>query len=197
MTDLASTDDLEARLGRSLTGSEVDRAEALIAGASARVRTYTGQTFTLVEDDTVQVKVRNGIARLPQRPVVDVTAVETLEGSTLLYTWLNDDRVKVGTDGIDYSWVFESWSGSLSEVTITYSHGYETVPADVVDVVCQMVGRAMTRPADETGLTQESIAGYSYSVGAASAAGSMGMLADEKAALDVYRRLLGSIRVAQ
>lgn len=193
---LATTDDLEVRLGRALTGAEVDRAEALLAGASARVQTYTGQTFELVEGDTAQVKVRNGYVRLPQRPVVSVASVETLEGNTLLYTWLNDDRIRVGVDSVDYSWVFEPWVTGLREVTVTYTHGYETIPADVVDVVCQMVGRALTRTPDQTGLVQESIAGYSYSVGGATAAGSMGMLADEKAALDVYRRQLGSIRVA-
>lgn len=191
---LATTDDLEVRLGRALTGTEVDRAEALLAGASARVQTYTGQTFTLVENDTVTVKVRNRIARLPQRPVTAVDAVTDPNDNTIGFTWLGDDRVQVG-NGLDYSWVFEPWRNGLNLVTVTYSHGYTTVPADVVDVVCQMAGRAMTRSADETGLTQESIAGYSYSVGSAAASGSVGMLPDERAALDVYRRRLGSIRI--
>ena len=53
MADLATADDLEARLGRTLTSTEETRAAAYLAEASALIRRYTGQSFDAVTDDTV------------------------------------------------------------------------------------------------------------------------------------------------
>lgn len=184
---LATTDDLSARLGRELTDTELIQAEALLAGASARVRTYTGQDFTAVEDDVVQVKARNGIARLPQRPVTAVTAVVDLSANAVAHTWLNDDRVQVGTSALNWFEV-EPWRNAVPELRVTYDHGYEEIPGDVVDVVCSMVARSLARGPDSGAIQSESIAGYSYSIGSSAAAGSVGLLNDERAALDAYRR---------
>lgn len=192
---LATTDDLAVRLGRDLTETEVAQAEALIAGASARVRTYTGQDFTVVEDDTVQVKVRNGVARLPQRPVTAVAGVEDLNDNTVTHTWLNDDRVQVGVTALNWFEV-EPYRNALLEVVVTYTHGYEEIPSDVVDVVCSMAARSMARGPDSGAIQSESIAGYSYSLGATAAAGTVGLLNDERAALDVYRRRGTAIRIS-
>lgn len=68
-------------------------------------------------------------------------------------------------------------------------------PDDVVAIVCQMVGRSIGRPADETALRQEAIAGYSYTVGAAASAGPVGLLADEKEALRDYRKPAGTVHL--
>lgn len=197
LAPLATTDDLTARLGRDLTDTETTQAEALLAGASARVRTYTGQDFTLVEDDTVQVKVRNGVARLPQRPVLAVAGVTNLESAALVFTWLGDDRVRL-SPLIDSPWVYEPYRNPIPEAIFTYDHGYAEgeIPADVVDVVCSMVARTMARGPDSGAIQSESIAGYSYSLGAAAAAGTVGFLNDERAALDVYRRRGATIRLS-
>lgn len=195
MDPLATTDDLSARLGRTLTDDEVTQAEALLAGASARVRTYTGLDFTTATDDVAQVRVRNGIARLPKRPVTAVSGVVDLNDQSLEHTWLNDDRVRM-SPLIDSPWVYEPWRNPIPEVRVTYSHGYDTVPDDVVDIVCSMAARSMARGPDSGAIQSESIAGYSYSLGATAAAGTVGLLNDERAALDVYRRVGGSIRVS-
>ncbi len=184
---LATVDDLEARLGRSLDDTETIQAEALLAGASARVRTYTGQDFTAVEGDVVQVKARNGVARLPQRPVTAVSAVADLSANDVSYTWLNDDRIQVGPTSLNWFEV-EPWRNTVPDLRVTYDHGYEEIPGDIVDVVCSMVARSLARGPDSGAIQSESIAGYSYSIGASAAAGSVGLLNDERAALDVYRR---------
>ena len=184
---LATTDDLAARLGRDLDDTELVQAEALLAGASARVRTYTGQDFTFVEDDVVQVKVRNGIARLPQRPVTAVAAVVDLSANSVAFTWLNDDRIQVGVTALNWFEV-EPWRNAVPELRVTYDHGYEEIPADVVDICCAMVARKMALGPESGAYQSENIAGYGYSTGAAAAAGSVGLLNDEKAALDAYRR---------
>lgn len=75
MDALADVTALEARIGRPLTADEVARAGALLEDASALVRSYTGQTFTRTNDETITARAQQGEIRLPQRPVIDVTEV--------------------------------------------------------------------------------------------------------------------------
>jgi hypothetical protein len=192
MDPLASIDDVAARLGRTLSDDEEMRVGALLDDASAAVRSYTGQGFT-AEETTARLTPRNGKLVLPQRPVTAVATVQTVDGDDLVFTWWSGDKVTVGATNLNW---FEVYGNPTQPVDVTYTHGYAAVPDDVVAVVCQIVGRAMTRPADEAGFTQESVAGYSYSLGAAAAAGAVGMLSDEKAVLDRYRRPVGSARLA-
>lgn len=192
MASLATIVQLEARLGRDIpNGTETTQAQALLDDASAAVRGYTGQSFD--EDETTErIWPRDGRIRLSQRPVIEVSAVKNVDGNDISFTWYEGDSVVVGATPLNY---FEVNGIGTQPVDVTYEHGYATVPEDIVAVVCQIAGRALTRPADEAGLTQESIAGYSYSLGAAAGAGPLGMLADEKAVLDRYRKPIGTIRL--
>lgn len=192
METLATVDDLQDRM--SVDATDYARADALLKDASASVRRYTGQDFTET-DSTVTLKVRNGRVRLPQRPVTAVASVLDANGNTVNHTWLDGDEwVTVGSNVFD-SWAFEPWRNGYSKVTVTYTHGYETIPDEIIGVVCQIAARAYGRPAEDTGMSSESIDGYSYSTGAAAAAGGFGMLPDERLTLEPYRRGLGSIRV--
>lgn len=194
MASLATVEDLEDRLGISIT--DTTRAQAILDDVSAVVRAYTGQQFDLVADDEVRLRVRNGSLRLPQRPVTAVSAVANVDGDSVDFTWDSGESVQLeGFAALRTSFEVEPFRTRDPWVDVTYSHGYATVPTDVVAVVCQIAGRAYGRTADTTGVTQESIAGYSYSVGAAAAAGPAGMLADERRILDLYRRPIGVIRV--
>lgn len=194
MASLATTDDLAERLGITL---DDDRAQAVLDDVSAVVRAYTGQTFDLIEDHTVRLRARNGSVRLPQSPVIEVTAVANVDGDSIEFTWDAGSSVEIAGLGSPLNaFEVEPFRNRAPWVDVTYSHGYNTIPADVKAVVCQMAGRAYGRTADTAGVTQESIAGYSYSVGAAAAAGPMGMLPDERRILDAYRRPIGTIRVA-
>ena len=195
MADLATVADLEARLGRSLDATETIRAEALLASASARVRAYTGQDFEQAET-TDRLRVRNGRIRLPQRPVSDVAAVADVDGNAVEHTWHAGEFVDVAALGTIYRFDVEPFANGVTWLDVTYTHGYATVPEDVVEVVCSIVLRAFGSDPSASGITQESVEGYSYSIGAAGAAGAVGMLNDEKATLDVYRRKGGTIRVA-
>jgi hypothetical protein len=196
VADLATVADLEARLGRELTASELARAEALLSSASARVRSYTGQQFTQ-DTTTARVRVNNGRITLPQRPVQTVETIADMDGNAVPFTWYAGASIVLGTNSyppihpIEAAWYarFREW------VDVTYTHGYADIPADVVEVVCQIVLRTLGSDPAASGMVQESVEGYSYSMGAAGAAGAVGMLNDEKAALDVYRRKGGTIRV--
>jgi hypothetical protein len=182
-TPLASVADLEGRLGRTFTVEESARATLLLADASAAVRAYTGQQFTAATNQTVRLKSRAGTVRLPQRPITAVDTIENVDGDALEFTWDAGNTVSIS------GYPLNAW------VDVTYDYGYAEIPADIVAVVCQMAGRAMGTPADEAGYASESIGTYSYSVGAAAAAGGVGMLADERAVLDRYRIVGGMARI--
>lgn len=186
MAALATVDDLEVRLGRTLSDTEADQAEALLDDASAAVRAYIGQSVNTAEQ-TTRLRVRNGAVRLPRTPVTDVESVTDVDGNDIDFTWDAGQVVTLGRSFTD-GWSIEPTRSAYTWVDVTYTAGWTSVPADLVAVVCQIAGRALGRPADSTGMTSESIAGYSYSVGAAAAAGPLGLLSDERAVLDRYRR---------
>jgi hypothetical protein len=181
MAALATTADVAARLGRTLTAGEETRLAAILDDVSATIRAYCGVPFA----STVAIerlRPKDGRVLLSRRPSA-ITAVETIDGDAISYTWSGGRDVTVGTDLSRFD--LEPLASPL--VDVTYTHGSNTVPAAVVAVACQMAARSFGRPADSTGVVQESIAGYSYSVGAAAAAGPAGMLADERTILDRYR----------
>lgn len=195
MTDLAESNDIIARLGRPLTAVEQIRVEALLTDASASVRNYTRQTISAVAGDTVRVKVRNGRARLPQRPVTAVASVSSIAGGAILYQWWGDDIISTGSNVPD-SFAWEPFRNGVTAVDVVYSHGYDPIPDDIIGVVCSIVTRALGRPPEDSGMTSESIAGYSYAIGAVGAAGAFGLLNGEKAILDAYCRVGGQIQTA-
>lgn len=195
MADLATVADLEARLGRDLDAAEIARAEALLAGASARVRSYTGQSFDLATT-TDRVRVRNGRLRLPQRPVVAVSVLADMNGTDITFTWHAGNDILMGSSGYPVRHPIEdAWYRHHDWVDVTYTHGYEAIPADVVEVVCSIVLRTFGVAADASGYDSESIGSYSYSVGAVAAAGAVGLMNEEREALAPYRRMGGTIRV--
>lgn len=197
LPSLASLQDLEERLGRSLSGTDAARAEALLRDASAAVRRFTRQEITRRES-TERVAVVRGHARLSQMPVVSITSVVDLNGVTVSATWESEQIVEV--------WPILVVNGPSETSTslrcappyadVTYVHGFATVPEDVVAVVCQVAGRAFGRPADSAGATSEQIGTYRVTVGAAAAAGALGLLEDEKRILTDYRTTRGPIMLS-
>lgn len=188
---LATISDVECRLARSLTEAESDRMECLLRDASAAVRSYTGQQFTVTEDDQVRIKVRGGMIRLPQRPVTAVSAVASTTGTALLHTWDAGSQIWLSTYLPSANLAPHRNAGQYADVT--YSHGYATVPDDIVAVVCQMASRALGTAPDQTGVQSETVVSYSYQLGAAAAAGGIGMLPAERQVLDRYKTPAGPI----
>jgi hypothetical protein len=185
---LAQVSDVEERLARELTDAELVRIAHLLEDASAAVRARAGQIFTEVEDDEVTLERTGGRVILPQRPVTAVTSVEDPNGTAVMHTWTaGDDWVDVAPNVPDaFAWF--PWRNGIRRYTVTYDHGYAEIPADIVGVVCQIASRALGRPADQAGITQENIDGYGYSIGSAAAAGGFGMLDAEREVCDRYRR---------
>jgi hypothetical protein len=180
---LATVADLEARLGRTLTGTDADRAMALLTDASATVRNRTGQTF-VAETTTARLRVRGTLLRLPQRPVTAVNTITAAGGDTVGFTWHAGDTLTLAA------------VPAAGWVDVNYDHGYDDVPDDIVGVVCNIAGRAFGTPSDEGGYQSETIGTYSYAMGVAAAAGASGLLNDERAILDRYTRVGGYAWIA-
>lgn len=181
---------------QTYSGTEADaRVAFLIDAASAVVRRYLGQTVTHVEDDEVTITPRSGAARLPQVPVTAVTEV-TRNGTTLDpagYSWTRQGVI-TGPDAINRFDMDLVWG--TAPLTVTYSHGYEQVPADIALAVLMLVQRAVDNPknlrshSEAIGDWNES---ETYSVPATGVA--MGMTVDSVVAglLDPYRPPVGVI----
>lgn len=200
---LASTADLVARLGRPLTDVEAARADALLADASAKVRRYCRQDFGKVIDDVVVVRGQDGELRLPQRPVLDVSKVIALGGNGLpdvqLIDWLWDhiDLIRLGSGNaiINLPEVWWNEDGYPDTYQVTYSHGYDTPPDEVVSVVCAMVNRTLTNPTLAGGIKSETIGHYNYQLDQAGGGLAVSMTKDDKDSLKDFRRPFGQMRV--
>lgn len=206
MTALATTDDLKARLGRDLTEAEQARAAALLDDASAMIRAYTGQSFDQVTDDVVVLRVQAGTVRLPQRPVTAVSHVVAIGGGLGLpdvtvidYVFDGIDQIRIGEGTFIINlpaiwWDDDAYPGTFR---ITYDHGYETVPADVVSITCGMTLRTLTAPTLAGGVTSETIGSYSYRLDGPDVGLTVSLSKDERTALARYRRTEAMIKVGR
>jgi len=173
---LATVADLEARYG-TLTDDQRARADALLADASAKIRVYTGQNFDLTLGDVITLRPVGTTVRLPQRPVRAVHQVVAVGGTSSIpditlpsgaWTWDGIDLVDVWPTNT--GWILnlpEVWLEGYPPDTyrITYDHGYDTTPDDVIAVCCSMALRVLTSPTQVEGLQSERIGQYSYQYG--------------------------------
>ncbi|MFG2618033.1 hypothetical protein ACGFXC_10435 [Streptomyces sp. NPDC048507] len=217
---LARPFDLADRLGRSLTPEEMARSSAVLADASALVRSYTRQEFTFQPQAvTIQRPVGN-LLRLPQTPVHAVWAVHMRTGwpSPIIsdgqpapampcmlmppHTWSFDgvDTVALWIHGgwlnAPESWTDPDWDRETSTYTVTYAYGYETVPPDVMATVCGMALRVLLAPSMAAGMLSERIGNYSYQQAAGGGA-AVTLTQADRDALAVYRRKATTIQARQ
>lgn len=138
---LATSEDYIARYGSLPSGFNANQVDQLLADLSDQVREAAGwQQISLVTDDTVELRGSGALTMgLPQRPVVAVTAIDGL--TTSKWSW--DGKALSRVDGYQ-------WDGP---VTVTYSHGYDPVPAWLVGMCCQVIRRSAN---NQDGLRSES-----------------------------------------
>lgn len=192
LAPLATVNQLETWIRRELDPSETARATMLLGAASQLLRGVVGQDFTLAVDDDVTLRADSGSVVLPQRPVVEVTAV-TYAGWRIGGAGLSGPVYGYGWDGID------TLSGvGTGTVTVTYTHGYAEIPEDVVAAVCASVARTLGdgtgATPDTSGVVEESIDDYRYKL--ATPAGTVGYTSEETSVLRrIYGRTAGTIRL--
>lgn len=156
---LATAADLVAA-GATGTDAAIDMA---LRRASARVRKYTRQDITFVAGDTVELTGGERVLRLPQYPLIvdgsnPLTVVEVADFSGIEWTSVEDrDYSRLGnelTRGFPWQaptrlmgWPWNRAQGVWApKVRVTYSHGYQEVPDDIVDVVLDLATMNLSNP---------------------------------------------------
>jgi hypothetical protein len=157
-------------------------ADALLSRASTRVRRAAGQPIT-ASTSTVQLKVDDDGLTLPAPPVTAVTAVAQIN---------DDDTTTALIRGTEWFWDGERLTFASCLVTraqITYTHGYQTIPDDIVELVCEIANRLGAVPADVEGLLrQRSIDDYAETFATEAIAAAGDLLPSE---LGVIARIFG------
>lgn len=146
-------------------------AQLALDAATVQIQGETGQHFFRVEDDVITVRGSAGRIFLPQQPIVEVSAVAT--------RWIGDAATIARTVDLDYvrwgnelNWVVggyvrvnasPKWNtygyGWPEFVTVTYTHGYDPIPADVVMACMQIAAESYSSP---DGISYESIDDYAW-----------------------------------
>lgn len=197
MASLAKVVDMELVLMRPITDAdEVASAQFALAVVSQAVRNYCNQQLDLVLGDTITLLSPGGkFIFLPELPVISVATVR--EAGTLLTVTTDYVLAEYGVLARQGRRV---WSTTSPGVVVTYSHGYATIPDDIVGVVARAASRLFQAGlrAEETagvlGIASKSLGDYSVSYTAEGAAeGSMGasgariLAMSEKDLLNRYR----------
>jgi len=202
MADFCNVTDIENFLQMTIHTDPVLNASAqrAIAEATEAIKNYCHQVIERVAGDVVTLDCKIGSRLfLPEVPVISVTSV--VEDCKALVV---DDDYKLGQHGILYR-IGNVWLEGVQIVTVTYTHGYVTLPDDVVGVCVRAASRAYQAGlsaavvAGVMGVTAKSLGDYSVSFGTGTgggvgegllgASGARMLLLSEKDVLNRYRIL--------
>ena len=188
MASFATPADLATRMKKTFTPAQVDQAELLLAGATARIRALTDQWISQVVDDVFTTGAPvSRVLWLPQRPVAAVDSVKV--DGVVVTDWVRRGGRLIRTD---------PWAtvGEEVEVEVTYTHGY---PAEsdglelARDACLALAAQGMSNP---DGLKQESIDDYARTFGGTSSDDGLGALVKALVLRYGRRPRTGSIKPA-
>ena len=177
----------------------------LFGMASAAVRTFTRQTLTRVDDDEVWLpSTGTSLLVLAELPVLDVQRVVIERYSVDRLRVADDDGSAEGRFSWDAAGRIRrldggSWGRTYDPVWVTYSHGFDPVPDDVVGIVAGKVASFLTgTEANPGGLPRapgrRDVRDLRQRAGTDVALGPGALTKTEKDALRDYR--LGAVTVA-
>lgn len=126
---MIAVSDLEAYLQQDLSDYSVE-AEAAIGQATGVVESYCKRTFAQVVDDELTMRWRTSIV-LPNPPVTEIASV-LVDGAAASYEIDDSSRLWPLVRG--------------SEIAITYTHGYATIPETVKLVAVRVAARIFKNP---------------------------------------------------
>ena len=154
MAAFASVELLQDRLQTDFDTLDRARAENLLDSATGIIKREARQFIEQVVDDVeVFPASSSSVLLLPELPVTAVSSV--VAGSNPLT--LTDDYLVDFTAGL-LSVRYPAWLRWQDDVTVTYTHGYATVPDDLVAICVEMAARAWINP---RGVLSEQIGTYS------------------------------------
>jgi hypothetical protein len=175
MTALATSEDVEAAIGRTLTADEITRAdENLIPLASAYVQDWTGFRFAPGEY-TVGRLARHGRVVLPASvaTVDEVREIDQCDGSVTTLTLTTDYTVRGRT--------VYGLGSAFVEVDFTVT---DAVPVEIVALVAGIAAGSLAGP--PVGASQESAGPFSISY--VNSSGRVFLSVSDKAILRRYKQ---------
>jgi hypothetical protein len=143
MNPLCTVQDLSALIQVTVA---VDDAPALaaIAAASAAIRGYFHQALSLVTGDHVVLSPACGRVLLPELPVVAVSAVSlagtVLDPAAYGFEAATGELLRFDPLATPPPWPIW-WDSGFRNVAVTYTHGYATLPDDLVNVCARVASR--------------------------------------------------------
>lgn len=143
---LASVVDLGSYLDEDFAVDD-PRAMLFLDIASGQARDFLELQINAVTDDIALLDPINGYVILPEMPVSAVTELETFDGTTWTvqdpstYTVSLAIGMIAGRPGLGFQWPTDpgTWR-------VTYSHGFDPVPATIVGAVLGAAARAYASP---------------------------------------------------
>lgn len=139
MATFAEADDVEDLLQRDLTAEEQTAAPLLLDMATGVIQDFTRQA--IFAGDTVDLTVRTlsagRVALLPEAPATDVT-IEVDGEAFGIDRFIVDEGSAIVTRTDSGCWP--------DRIDVTYSHGYDDVPASIRAVCLQLVIRWLVNP---------------------------------------------------
>lgn len=171
---LCTVTDIENFLLVTIHTDAAKNASALraIDEATEAIKNYCHQVIELVAGDAITLDCVGGTKIfLPQVPVISVASVVE-DGEALVVT---DDYI-LGQYGILHR-VDDDWATGIQIVTLTYTHGYATIPDDVVGVCTRAASRAYqaglaaAAVGAVSGVTAMTLGDYSFSLGTGAGGG--------------------------
>jgi len=198
----ATIADIEAFLQIEITeADEIASAVRALGEATAAIRNYCRQYLSLVEGEVIVLDAPRGRRLfLPELPVVELSQVVE-EGVTLV---ANTDYRLDGSGMLHRLkgnvWKLDGDMEGLQNIEITYSHGYDPIPDDIVVVCTRAASRAYQaglRATDSegvAGVASKSLGDYSVAFqqegvqeGTMGASAARMLLMSEKDLLDKFR----------
>jgi hypothetical protein len=205
---IGTVDGLAQWLGVTFDTAEQAQADMALAAASGAVRDLTSQFLSYVADDTLLMDWNGDQSLfLPELPVVDVVNVEALQtlGDPLSWSDWPTDQLQWSMRTGELVLACEPWAGwpsggwpawlagfpgrALQGIRVTYSHGFNPMPPELVGVTYGMASRMLDAPTGQA-LSGETIGAYAYTMSSSALAGggwAAGLTGPEAAIIARYR----------
>lgn len=117
-----------------------------LARASARVRGFTKQQISLGTSTHIVIGQRKYL--LPQRPVVEITEVKDHADFVLPVSAYHLDGQFLHLPVGGTPWIANGpcYGGTKGAFRVTYDHGFEVLPDELIEVVCSIASRLTEQP---------------------------------------------------
>lgn len=142
MTSFAAVADLQGFLGKTFAvGTETTQAQAALDIATAEIKAWTGQAIAEAAETVVLDPNDASVLFLPQLPVSAVSAVSVDNTAQVVATdvdWYSHGAIRRASGA--------SWGTKRQSISVTYTHGFATIPDDLKRVCVKRAARLLGIP---------------------------------------------------